>query len=547
MDNLSQQKRVLIAVLLSCVIFLGWQYFRQNVLKHDQNATTKQALVQKQIKSKPISTKLSLAGVSTKRSELAIVQSKHFRAHIDSLGRIYKFELLDKRYEKDGKPLDLISTSFTPLPLEVRFEDAALNKAAFATAYQVNTPNLSVLPNQANKLVLTQDLNGVKLSKIINFHPDGTYEIKMSLSHDAKFFISPGFRPNIAVDSYTVHGVLLMDTKDKLDVLSDGDVKANENFSNITLAAASDRYYTTFFYNFTKPMDVLVSNSKDDDSLVFVTANKSFEASGYIGAKSHALLSKIDPRLESVIEYGWFTFIAKPMFWFLNFIHNFVGNWGWAIVVLTLIIRLILFPLTYKSMISMNKLKELTPRVKEIKERYKGDSQKINLHTMELYKKHGANPLSGCLPILLQIPIFFAIYRVLLNAIELKGAPWILWIHDLSVQDPYYVLPILMGAAMFGQQLLTPMTIQDPTQQKIMRFLPLVFTLFFVNFPAGLTLYWCVNNICSLLQQAIINQLFKKHKIAIQEEHHKKKLEHKEMEANKAANKAKKKAAKKEN
>lgn len=156
----------------------------------------------------------------------------------------------------------------------------------------------------------------------------------------------------------------------------------------------------------------------------------------------------------------------------------------------------------------MQKLKVLAPQIKEIQEKYKGDPQKINTHMMELYRKHKANPMGGCLPILIQIPIFFAIYRVLLNAIELKAAPWAFWITDLSLKDPYYVLPILMGGTMFLQQIISPMTIQDKTQAMIMKFLPIIFTFFFINFPAGLTLYWCVNNACSLLQQFIINKIF---------------------------------------
>ncbi len=136
-----------------------------------------------------------------------------------------------------------------------------------------------------------------------------------------------------------------------------------------------------------------------------------------------------------VIEYGWFTFIAKPMFLLLSWLHNYIGNWGFAIVALTIVIRIVLFPLTYKGMVSMNKLKDLAPKMKEIQAKYKGDPSKLNAHVMELYKKNGANPMGGCLPILIQIPIFFAIYRVLLNAIELKGAPWIFWIKDLAIME----------------------------------------------------------------------------------------------------------------
>ena len=252
----------------------------------------------------------------------------------------------------------------------------------------------------------------------------------------------------------------------------------------------------------------------NNNPIVFVKANDSLKLGAYIGPKEHKILSSMDERLNDVIEYGWFTFIAKPMFAFLNFLHNYIGNWGWAIVVLTLVIRIVLFPLTYKGMLSMNKLKELAPKVKEIQTKYKDDKQKLQVHMMELYKKHGANPMGGCLPILLQIPVFFAIYRVLLNAIELKGAPWILWIHDLSVMDPYFVLPILMGLTMFLQQKLTPTTFTDPMQEKVMKFLPLIFTFFFVTFPAGLTLYWFVNNVCSVVQQVFVNKLFEKHKKA---------------------------------
>ena len=189
-----------------------------------------------------------------------------------------------------------------------------------------------------------------------------------------------------------------------------------------------------------------------------------------------------------------------------------VGNWGWAIVILTILIRLILSPLTYKAMISMNKLKDLAPKMKEIREKYKNDPQKMQAQVMELYRKHGANPMGGCLPMILQIPVFFAIYRVLLNAIELQGAPWILWIDNLAIKDPYFILPIIMGAAMYIQQRLTPTSFTDPMQEKIMKFLPVIFIFFFMTFPAGLTLYWCVNNIFALIQQIIINRMFKKRK-----------------------------------
>jgi YidC/Oxa1 family membrane protein insertase len=207
------------------------------------------------------------------------------------------------------------------------------------------------------------------------------------------------------------------------------------------------------------------------------------------------------------------------MFTALEWIEASVGNWGWAIVILTILIRVILFPLTFKGMVSMSKLKDLAPKLTELREKYKGDPQKLNVHMMDLYKKHGANPLGGCLPLILQIPVFFAIYRVLLNAIELKGAPWILWIHDLSLMDQYYVLPLLMGATMFLQQRITPTNFTDPLQEKIFKYLPVVFTFFFLAFPAGLTLYWFVNNLLSIGQQYAVNTILDRQK-ANRKEHH---------------------------
>jgi YidC/Oxa1 family membrane protein insertase len=259
-------------------------------------------------------------------------------------------------------------------------------------------------------------------------------------------------------------------------------------------------------------MAVSIMKDANNDPQMFVHGNTNLTLSGYAGPKEFVLLKSLNPELTDVIEYGWFTFIAKPMFTFLQFIQSYVGNWGWTIVILTIIIKLILYPLSYKGMVSMQKLKELAPKIKELQTKHKDDKQKQSAAMMELYKKHGANPMGGCLPLILQIPVFFAIYRVLLNAIELKGAEWILWIHDLAEMDPYFVLPILMGASMYLQQKLTPNTLQDEMQKKIFQFLPVVFTFFFLWFPAGLTLYWFINNVFTIAQQYYINTLFEKQK-----------------------------------
>jgi YidC/Oxa1 family membrane protein insertase len=326
------------------------------------------------------------------------------------------------------------------------------------------------------------------------------------------YFITPGLRPNQLADGYTFHGALVKEADDTHTPIEDGDAKGTERFLNAKIAAGADRYYTTALYNFDKGFDIIVQAVNDGMPLLFIKGTEDLKIDGYIGPKEYKTLFQIDHRLTDIIEYGFFTFISKPLFLLLSYLHTVLGNWGWAIVALTIIIRLVLFPLTYKGMVSMNKLKELAPKIKELQAKYKGDNQKLNAHMMELYKKHGANPMGGCLPILLQIPVFFAIYRVLQNAIELKAAPWILWIEDLAVMDPYFILPVAMGVTMFLHQRITPTNFTDPMQEKIMKYLPLIFTFFFVTFPAGLTLYWFVNNLFSIVQQYYVNSLFAKKK-----------------------------------
>lgn len=223
----------------------------------------------------------------------------------------------------------------------------------------------------------------------------------------------------------------------------------------------------------------------------------------YAGPKEHRTLGEYKNGMYSIIDYGWFDFIAKPLFWVMNYFHKILGNWGWSIIALTVLMKLLFFPLTQKGFKSMQKLQKLQPHMKKIQETYKDDKERLNRELMSLYREHRVNPLGGCLPMILQIPIFFALYKVLLESIELKGAGWILWIKDLSKHDPYYVTPVLMGASMLAQQMMTPKT-GDPTQRKIMMALPFVFTFLFLTFPSGLVIYWLVNNILTIGQQWVI-------------------------------------------
>lgn len=230
-----------------------------------------------------------------------------------------------------------------------------------------------------------------------------------------------------------------------------------------------------------------------------------FTSQFYVGPKDQDTLEKIASGLDLTVDYGIFAFISKPIFWLMQMIHKVVGNWGWTIILLTIIIKGLFFWPSAMSYKSMAKMKAVSPKLKEINERFADDPQGKQKAMMDLYRKEKINPLGGCLPILIQIPVFMGLYWVLLESVELRQAPWMLWYKDLSVMDPYYVLPVIMGASMFLQQKLNPPQV-DPMQQKIFQYMPVIFTVMFLFFPAGLVLYWVVNNILSMTQQWYINK-----------------------------------------
>ena len=233
--------------------------------------------------------------------------------------------------------------------------------------------------------------------------------------------------------------------------------------------------------------------------------NTEFLSQLFVGPKIVKRLEEITPGLELTVDYGVLTFISKPLYWLLSWYHSFVGNWGLAIILLTLSIKTLFYKLSETSYRSMAKMRKVAPRLKTLKERYGDDRQKMNQAMMELYKTEKINPMGGCLPILVQIPVFIALYWALLESVDLRQAPFIFWIKDLSVKDPYFVLPLLMGISMVIQQRLNPPP-PDPIQAKIMMALPFIFTVFFAFFPSGLVLYWVVNNVLSITQQYIITR-----------------------------------------
>jgi YidC/Oxa1 family membrane protein insertase len=230
----------------------------------------------------------------------------------------------------------------------------------------------------------------------------------------------------------------------------------------------------------------------------------------YVGPQDQQALAGIAKGLDLVVDYGIFTIIAAPLFLFLKWLHGYIGNWGWSIVVMTIVIKGFFYPLNARAARSMAKMKLVAPKMKALQEQYANDKQQLQIRMMELYKTEKINPLGGCLPILVQIPVFISLYWVLLSAIELRHAPWIGWIHDLAAPDPYFILPVLYAISAWAQVKLSPTPATDPIQQKMFQIMPIAFSVMFVFFPSGLVLYWLVNNLLQIGQQWHVNRMLER-------------------------------------
>ena len=233
-------------------------------------------------------------------------------------------------------------------------------------------------------------------------------------------------------------------------------------------------------------------------------SSRSLDARLFAGPQEEKKLSELAPGLELVKDYGWLTILAKPLYWLLAKLQSFIGNWGWAIIALVLLLKAAFYWLNAKAYASMAKMKAINPRIMEMRERLKDNPQQMQQEMMRIYREEKVNPMGGCFPIMVQIPVFIALYWVLLSSVEMRNAPWVLWIHDLSTPDPLYILPLVMTLTTVLQTALNPAP-PDPMQAKMMWFMPLAFSVMFFFFPAGLVLYWITNNVLSIAQQWLIN------------------------------------------
>jgi YidC/Oxa1 family membrane protein insertase len=327
----------------------------------------------------------------------------------------------------------------------------------------------------------------------------------------------PQDRSMFNVDSYSFQGPVIYDgersTKlNRDDLISDGPMNLTATngwmaaiqhhfLSAVVPARDSEQRYSVAIRN-----DVAVASAIGAAQAVAPGQSHTFESTLFVGPKLQSQLEAVTPTLKLTVDYGWLTILSEPLFWLLSKVHGVLGNWGLAIILVTILIKAVFYKLTETSGRSMAKMREIQPRMKALQERYKDDRQQLSQAMMELYKREKVNPAAGCLPILIQMPFFLAFYWVLLESVEMRQAPFALWITDLSSRDPYFILPLIMGAAMFFQQKLNPAP-ADPVQAKVMQIMPIVFTGFFAFFPSGLVLYWVTNTLLSIAQQWRINKV----------------------------------------
>ena len=440
-------------------------------------------------------------------------------------------ELTVKKYkDEDGEAINLVNhENGSKYPLTILANDIAVSQILENSYYETDEESLVLDESYPNKKITMRlkHESGLEVFREFTFNYDNyMFNIETRITahplanQNLKYTViwGPGLGGDIKskTDYFTFSGPTTFINNERVETPED---EVNELFRHkgtLIWTAFQNKYFTAAMIPQDGFKNAVVLNK--DDGLYVGLEFQSVQSAAtavhqmYVGTKELGLLEDAGNKLVRVIDYGWFgnkfAFLVKPILKALNYFYGMTGNYGWAIIILTCLIKLIFSPLSHKSFKSMKGMQKIQPYVKVVQERNKDDRQKMNQELLDLYKKHKVNPLGGCLPMLLQIPVFIALYHALFFSIELRGAPFMLWIQDLSVSDPYYVTPVLMGATMFLQQKMTP-AIGDPIQQKIMMFLPIVFTFLFLSFPAGLVIYWTVNNLLTISQQFYIYKIAK--------------------------------------
>jgi YidC/Oxa1 family membrane protein insertase len=548
-----ETKRALLAVIISLAILLGYQYFFVPVPPPPEEQRLSQPAPPRPeaetVREQPpvfgpgeaviTGTAPELQQEPKRQGRDIPVETSLYSAVItETGGGIKSFKL--KQYRESLHPeadfKEMITTD-SPSELPLYFTWGVEPDKTWVPVFEANRESVTLLDGaREERLVLTSKLpSGLTITKTFQFS-SRDYRIGVAVDvHNTSGqplqgapFLRLTSRPLSATSTFLFSGPALFLDNSLHEVavkdLAGGGLTLT---GQIKWAAYGGPYFMTGVLPAEPEQQSVRLSVRDEDKVtIILTENAAlippqgrnqFEYTAYIGPKKLSILNTIGHDLAAIVDFGWFDLLAKPMLYLLVFFYGFVGNYGVAIILVTIVIKLLFWPIAHKGMKSMKTMQKLQPKMAKLKEKYGDDRERLNQEMMKLYQTYKINPLGGCLPMLLQIPVFFALYKVLLQTIELRHAPFMLWINDLSAPDRLYlgfdipflgglpVLTLLMGGSMFLQQKMTP-TSADPTQAKVMLFLPVIFTFMFINFASGLVLYWFVNNLLSMAQQHVINR-----------------------------------------
>lgn len=542
------EKRVIAAVVLSIAILIAYQILyvkpRYEELQKEQAAkketvaeSTGEKVAKREEVSPPapagpaaatppeVSSAIKKA-VTAAQAEDIIVETDLYTAVFTTRGGRLKSWVL-KHYLTDDRtrPLDMIATKderLLPFDLRVGRDGLSLGDLIL----RADRSRIRVEDGRTETLSMSLTLPGaLEVERKMIFRGDSYfYDVEINIRNLSKESLPGGVcviwnyveNGGIKKSRYGFSGLASLVGTD-LQEIKFSKIKEDEKIirGDINWLAFEDRYFASAFIplSFTPEKMTLEKEGEGrysatishDDRPLAPGEARTYRARVFFGPKITEELEKAGKDFRRVLNYGWFDMISRPLLVILKVFNRFLHNWGLAIILLTILIKILFYPLTHKSYKSMKQMQELQPLINKLRQKYKNDREALNREMMQLYRARKINPFGGCLPMLLQIPVFFGLYRVLLYSVELRNSPFFLWITDLSAKDPLYITPILMGASMFLQQKMTPTT-ADPAQAKLMMFMPIIFTVMFLNFPSGLVIYWLMNNILSIGQQYYINK-----------------------------------------
>lgn len=478
------QKRAFLAVIISGFILFGWQYLygpkTQPVVK--TQTVVKKETVKLNNDTSVTTTSSSESGQETK---VEVVQNLNlYNLKNKNADYVLNNNLTISNASNVNQISTFLDTVESTKAFQIYFDVGRGLTEQYFNVEKVSDSLLKITSEKINGEVTLRE-NG-KLN--FNFNSSDLRNVSLTFNSSKKELENNQKREFIFLD-------------DDLESIQVGEVDKEDKA--IRWLGVNFNYHV-FLASFANKKNMLLT-TRDDNSLnATIQAKNNFELNVVYTKKEYDHLKTLGDNLHLSVDFGIWSLLAEPMLWLLQKFHTLIPNYGMAIILLTLLIRLVTFPLQYKSFKSMKKMQEIQPELTKLREKFKDDPQRMQKESMELFKRAGANPLGGCLPLLLQMPVFFALYKVLYSAVELVGAPFYFWINDLSIKDPLYILPILMAGAMFVQQKLSPTAVADPTQKKVMMFMPLIFALIMKDLPSGLCLYIFVSTVFGLLQQMFV-------------------------------------------